>query len=437
MATRAETLARIGKPATFRGVPFFVDAAERTSGRKLVIHEFPDRDDVIVEDFGRSRRGYQIDGYVIGADYLEQRDRLLAALEQRGEGILEHPYYGTLNVVHPKHTARETRTEAGIAYVAMEFVEVPRLVSDAAAEPAASAIAAIDGTADAAHSASTGNLLVAYQPSRRVTTAPGIARARTLPPWTFGSVTAQVEHFSQSMKTALRPAIRSVDDLAAMTRACDGFQLSAASLVRNPVALTSALASLFASLITWPSTARAGVIAMLQAYRFAADQAAPARPVASTSNRSAERANFDALTQYLQRSIAIEAARFAVVAAGEAPASVRSTDVEDRAFRTYEDAVEVRDAVIALLDEQAASCDDATYTALGGVRATVATGVPPADEDLPRLTTIRNTVDQPSLVIAYRLYGSIDLADDIVARNHVQRPGFVPGGRDIQVLTHG
>ena len=38
-------------------------------------------------------------------------------------------------------------------------------------------------------------------------------------------------------------------------------------------------------------------------------------------------------------------------------------------------------------------------------------------------------------LLAQRLYGSIDLEDDLVTRNGVARPGFVPGGAELEVLS--
>ena len=42
----------------------------------------------------------------------------------------------------------------------------------------------------------------------------------------------------------------------------------------------------------------------------------------------------------------------------------------------------------------------------------------------------------PSLALSYALYGNIDHSDEIVARNKVQHPGFVPGGIQLEVLAN-
>jgi prophage DNA circulation protein len=112
--------------ASFRGLPFFVDSSERAGGRRLVVHEFPLRDAPFVEDLGRKARTFRVEGYVIGDDYLAQRDSLLTALEDvSGPGELIHPHHGALRASCVGVAVRETRAEGGLATFAIEFAEAP------------------------------------------------------------------------------------------------------------------------------------------------------------------------------------------------------------------------------------------------------------------------------------------------------------------------
>ena len=76
-------------PATFRLAPFHVDANSRTSGRRIVLHEFPKRDTPYAEDMGRSARRFPVTGYVIGPDYQIWRELLVLALEAEGPGLFD------------------------------------------------------------------------------------------------------------------------------------------------------------------------------------------------------------------------------------------------------------------------------------------------------------------------------------------------------------
>ncbi|QEL49867.1 DNA circularization N-terminal domain-containing protein [Enterobacter sp. LU1] len=82
------------QPASFRGVPFKVSGDEGTFGRRATTHEYPLRDVPFTQDMGRKARRYSVSAYLVGNDYMSQRDRLLTALEQGGSATLIHPYYG-------------------------------------------------------------------------------------------------------------------------------------------------------------------------------------------------------------------------------------------------------------------------------------------------------------------------------------------------------
>ena len=66
--------------ASFRGVPFFVEDSARNGGRRKASKEFIDQDIPRVTDLGKKGNDFRIEGYVLGADYMVQRDALLDAL---------------------------------------------------------------------------------------------------------------------------------------------------------------------------------------------------------------------------------------------------------------------------------------------------------------------------------------------------------------------
>ena len=68
------------QPASFRGAQFFVESNSKTPSRRQVIHEFPLREDVELDDMGRGPDRFQVKGYVIGPDYDIARDALEDAL---------------------------------------------------------------------------------------------------------------------------------------------------------------------------------------------------------------------------------------------------------------------------------------------------------------------------------------------------------------------
>jgi prophage DNA circulation protein len=93
------SFARFLRPASIRGVGFWVEASDDTSGRRWVTHEFPGRDDPWHEDLGLGVDAIGIEGLLIGDDVTRQADRLRRAARAAGPARLVHPWYGTIQVV--------------------------------------------------------------------------------------------------------------------------------------------------------------------------------------------------------------------------------------------------------------------------------------------------------------------------------------------------
>lgn len=111
------------RPVSFRGVQFHIDSIDGQFGRRVVTHEYPQRDIPYSEDLGRRARRFVVNGYLVGGDYGLARDSLIAACEAAGPGELVHPYQGTLQVVCEGITVRERRQDGGYCEVALTFVE--------------------------------------------------------------------------------------------------------------------------------------------------------------------------------------------------------------------------------------------------------------------------------------------------------------------------
>lgn len=71
------------RDGSFRGVPFKIQASRALVGRRGQVHEYPLRDKPYAEDLGRRARAFNVECFVLGADYMAQRDALIAALEER------------------------------------------------------------------------------------------------------------------------------------------------------------------------------------------------------------------------------------------------------------------------------------------------------------------------------------------------------------------
>ncbi|QXH33113.1 DNA circularization protein [Pseudomonas muyukensis] len=109
--------------ASFRGVPFHVDSDSMPAGRRTQTHEYPQRDKPLVEDLGRVTREIKLAAFVIGEDCYFQRDNLLNALDKPGAGELVHPWYGRLTVTATDCSVSHERREGGMVRFDLVFVE--------------------------------------------------------------------------------------------------------------------------------------------------------------------------------------------------------------------------------------------------------------------------------------------------------------------------
>lgn len=385
--------------ASFRGVAFFVESGERSGGRRAVVHEFPLRDDPFVEDLGRRARAFRVDGYVIGDDYLAQRDALLSALEDTaGPGELVHPYHGVRRAICVNVAVRESRTDGGMATFAIEFIEtptqapVPTEVVDATEQ--------VDASADDAITATEAELVEQYD-------------ADGLPAFALASAATALTSATDALASALAPVVTATQELAELTGRVALITAQAASLVRQPAEILGAFRAAITGLVETAAAAPGAVMqALFDAY-FA--DLGPA-VIATTTTRERELANQTSLVGALRRVIAIEAARLTPLVP----------------YESIEAASAARDQAAALLEEQAATAADTAYPAIVDLRSQVLRAVP-GSRQFARVVTVTRKVPIPSLVLAYQLYGSVELEPDLVARNGISHPGFVAG--DLKALS--
>ena len=110
--------------ASFRGVGFHIERHEGIpAGRRLAVHEYPGRDLPYAEDMGHRTRTFTVDGYVIGAAYYLERDRLIEACSQPGPGTLIHPYLGPRRVECMSCRVMESSQERRMARFSLDFLD--------------------------------------------------------------------------------------------------------------------------------------------------------------------------------------------------------------------------------------------------------------------------------------------------------------------------
>ena len=110
--------------ASFRGATFKVTAhSSEQAGRRVQVHEYPGRDRVWSEDLGLKTKEFSVQAYVLGADYMATRDRLVDACAKAGSGLLIHPWLGRVMVICTGCQLSERVDEGGVARLKLSFVD--------------------------------------------------------------------------------------------------------------------------------------------------------------------------------------------------------------------------------------------------------------------------------------------------------------------------
>jgi prophage DNA circulation protein len=390
------------REASFRGVRFLVESHELEGGRRGETHEYPQRDEPYAEDTGRRARRYELEAFVLGASYTPLRDQLVTALEAAGPGTLVHPYLGTTRVVVRAYRLTESTQDGGQAKFRITFEEAGRnqypggsIATDAAVKDQADAAA--------------GGVLADLE--------------RVLDAAAPGWLTNDAVDFLIAGADAIAGAMVGITSIAgdhdALRRALVGFPALASSLALDPAETGATVRSLLVQLRTLPGSPGEAFRALMKVASWKPPESVPE----TTPLRLRQKANRAALTGFVRRSALIEAA-------------VAVTSIE---FEAREDAARVREEITAALDEEILTAgavgDDAGYRELSKLYAAVATDLERRGATLESIQVVRLPASVPALVLAHRLYRDALRDQEIVARNRVRHPSFVPGGTDLEVLT--
>lgn len=115
-------MSKLTGKGSFRGVPFLIEEDQGLEGgRRLVVHQYPLRNDALIEDLGKTARSYDVQCLVIGDDHLAQAASLISALEADGEGTLKHPYLGEKSVFIERYSVTHSTSHERVSRFTFNF----------------------------------------------------------------------------------------------------------------------------------------------------------------------------------------------------------------------------------------------------------------------------------------------------------------------------
>jgi prophage DNA circulation protein len=396
------------QPGSFRGVPFFATSHSVSGGRRRVQHEFPERDGAQYEDLGRTARKFSLSAYVIGDDYMDRRDALVAALEESGVGRLVHPWKGVLTCGVESYSLGETIDEGRMARIDMEFTEEDAQDSELTIQEVNSAVA------------------VMRSKEAWISNAEAAFPAK----FSFGSTpSTTIQRAARTLESTL-DKIGSAKQLASTVSDYQRELQQARGKIIELVLDTTKLVKTLSKLVDWgtgssatPPSSDSARQLLSEVRSLTGIGSTPLAPEIPPSTYNAP----DEPSKQIQVAVT-------VIALGSAAGLVSSVP-----FETVEEAQQLQSDMMALLDEVMVSdsTSDEIFSAAQDLMTTMVADIQRRILDLSRMAEINLVETTPSIVVAYRVDGSIQREKTLLVLNGSEHPGFISAAKTVRVQTNG
>lgn len=393
------------RQASYQNIVFHVSASEFNFGRRTVLHEFPQRDKPFIEDLGKATRKFTFTAFIVGSDYVTRAKRFVEVLETNpGEtgGDLVHPWLGRLKVFPVDTPVIQWNIAKRIATLTLNFVEAGELLYP---KIVTSWVNSLFESANNLYK----DILGDYDPE---------------------SITEYVTEVAEIANGALGTlSDTNFIKLLGMGPTVNNFSVEMASLLldkdklKDRIITDLGIASLAASSRDWKSISSSSASAR---DKMISTVAAVTSLTAYSSTKTSSITN---------ASASIEKA-FRLTMLGNAVASTAyiGTDYDQNLEGTQvapfaEDVLRIRDDLLNSLDNEmllGGIDDDDTYSTLADARYSVYNHLSELASDLGSVEEIKIDESTSSLALAYDRYGDASRDLEIVQRNNIANPLFLP-----------
>lgn len=380
------------KKATFGGASFFIDTQELQEGRRLVVHEYPGGERYDIEDMGRAATRLEITAYFVSETADTDSAAFIALLELGVPQLLSIPMFGAR--MFRAESWRPSWGRAVLNFVGFQvtFIEEMPAFAPVATGLGASLLGVMgSGLGFVLGSAITGNMPGQTQSNfvwaDALTEAVIIAGAVSA----FRAETALPERIDAEARVAAldalslagTPSTAPGDALAASLAVLDTVVSEAtgdplASALKLDAMATAALARRTALLGKWGVSDLVGIV-----------------PLAAAAAYSVQASRLRAIKDYRDRKAA-QAERSRIAASAG--------------------------AITALYDALGPDAMSALDAMFGMAAKYLSDRIP----NLAPVVIVETGVSLPSNVLAYRLYGDPNRAQELVDRNAVATPAIMP-----------
>ncbi|MEX5531849.1 DNA circularization protein [Pseudomonas syringae] len=458
-------------PASFRGVGFFIEKAVVPAGRKGQLHEFPQRDEPYFESLGKQSKVHTLTGFIVGPDCFEQRDRLLQALEQEGAGELVHPWLGRVQVQVGECGVTHNLSEGGLVRLDLKFYPANPLkfpvstlntrrqllgASESLLDSALRRYRSVMATVDAVR--------INIQALRSALSGVFATIQRQFTPFMtiYSDVTALVHSLVNApltVSTLFTTFFASFDGDSRRARRANGTSSIGGASTGTSTGSGSGIStgggsgsgSASGSNGTAASSAAArsgsnGGVSSVETvdYRSVISEATQQAEAVSGINLVSQSSGLDtgvtaqAAANLVQDALLVKVAKIVAsmpVATTVTPLTVvpsldqQVTQALQRVdVPVADDVIELRDTLSSAIWEASLKADPEHYLALNTLRQALIRHLNAVAASGVRLVDMKVSEPLPALVLAYRRFGDASRALEMVQRNRLAHPGFVPPG---------
>ena len=399
-------------PASFRGISFLIPQASVPVGMKVQLHEFPQRDEPYAEQLGKQAQVHRIVCWIIGDDCFERRDKFMEAVQTPGAGELVHPWLGRMQVKAGEAELTHDFKQGGMAAFAVTFYpDIPLKFPTAKVNTQQQVVKASDSLLDSA--------LARYKSAMaKVDQARlGLARLRN-------SLSGVYTVIQQQFSTII----------GAFTN-LTGF---AQSLMNAPDSLSSLFSSYFSEFSVDDYLGDDSGSSYRNSVATATQQTEAVTSINTVSDSggvdaaAASQATANLVQDALLVQVALIISEMPVASQPVSTATVSS--VEQQAVQPIvrpevpvaDDVIELRDNLNEAIFQASLKADPEHYMVLNTLRQTIVKHLTAVAESGVHLVEITPHETLSALVLAYRRFGDATRESEVVQRNRLRHPGFVP-----------
>lgn len=418
------------RPASFKGISFEVEDTDSDTGRRSQLHEYPNRDTPFNEDLGKKAERYSFVAFILGDDCLDRAAELRNACKNGGTGTLIHPAFGTALVDCESCKVSYSFREGRMARISLSFVEHGQ---ETYPDESTDLVDSVYSAADKLETATINNFVQRFNIEEVGAIAGDVSALATS---YAGAATEVLEDVSSKIGIIIDgydDLTTAVDNITTVADSVMNIRNNINDVLNGPAQFAAHLSAIFETVrmysgksdgirnlknISTPSSSGGSTTDSGSSDENNTNDTSPI----SVKRIEAQQENVRQMTALTERLTLSNEAKII------ADTDFENTDEADEALETFLEDVENQ-----LLSETETSHDVIEH--INEIKAVVIENIRERVSMLPQTKTIILPEMMPSIVLAYDLYEDIERRDEIVKRNKISNPAFIPAGVELKVLN--